>query len=167
MDILKNFGVDPILLAAQIVNFLIIFWLLKRFAYKPILHMLDKRKMLIAEGVENAKKTEEILAKTEEKEREILKNAQASAQEILADAQKQAQENLAAAEENARVRVEKMLDEATQNIQQQTLNAESVLSKHTAKLAVELLEKSLGKLVDTKTQKEVVGKVAKKLTKRV
>ena len=40
MEILKTFGVDPIFLGAQIVNFLIIFYLLKRFLYKPVLGCL-------------------------------------------------------------------------------------------------------------------------------
>lgn len=165
MDILKNFGVDPILLAAQIVNFLIIFWLLKKFAYKPIFAMLEKRKMLIAEGVAHAEKAEEMMRKTEEKEKEMLKKAQVEAQDILSDARKQAQEVINTAEEGAKGRVEKMLDDATKSIEQQTLDAEKILSRHTAKLAVALLEKSLGNLVDSKTQKEVVGKVAKKLTR--
>lgn len=163
MDILKNFGVDPLLLAAQVVNFLIIFWLLKRFAYKPIFQMLEKRRMLIAEGVENAQKSEVVLQKAEDREKEVLKKAQQQAQETLSAAQKQAQETLAAAEDTAKVRVEKMLDEARSSIEQQTVDAEQILSKHTAQLAVKLLEKSLGNLVDSKTQKDVVTKATKKL----
>ena len=163
MDILKNFGIDPVLVAAQIVNFLIILWLLKKFAYKPIFQMLQKRKDLIAEGVKDAQKSEEALAKALEKEKEILQKAQAASQEILTDAQKQAGETIHVAEDEAKIRVAKMIDEAKKEIAQQTDVAEKQLSKHTAQLAVELLKKSLGSMVDTKTQKEVVGKVAKKL----
>lgn len=163
MDILKNFGVDPILLAAQVVNFLIIFWLLKKFAYKPIFQMLKKRKDLIAEGVENAKRSEELLLKTEEKEKEVLRKAQATSQEILADAQKQAQDAVTSAQEEAKVKVAKMLDEAKKEIEEQTALAEKQLSKHTAVLAVDLLKKSLTGLVDKNAEKEVLSKVAKKL----
>lgn len=165
MDILKNFGVDPILLAAQIVNFLIIFYLLKRFAYKPILQILQKRRDLIEEGVTNAQKSEASLQHALEKEKELLKKAQATSTEILADAQKQAQENIATAEEEAKKRVAKMLEDAKKEIEEQTDLAEKQLSKHTASLAVALLEKSLHGLVDKRAEKEVLGKVAKKLTR--
>lgn len=163
MDILKNFGVDPILLAAQIVNFLIIFWLLKRFAYKPIFAMLEKRKRLIEEGVTNAQKSEEVLNEALEKEKNILKKAQTASEQLLLDAQKQAQEVLHTAEEHAKVRVEKILDDAKKEIDEQRQEAEKQLSKHTAQLAVDLLGKYLSSVVDSKTQKEVVEKVAKKL----
>lgn len=164
MDILKNFGIDPVLVAAQIVNFLIILWLLKKFAYKPIFQMLQKRKDLIAEGVKDAQKSEEALNKALEKEKDMLKKAHVASQEVLTDAQKQASEILHAAEEQAKDRVAKMLDDAKKEIAQQTESAEKQLSKRTAQLAVAMLTKSLDTMVDAKTQKEVVSKVAKKLS---
>ena len=163
MDILQNFGVDWVLLAAQIVNFLIIFWLLKKFAYKPIFAMLEKRKKLIAEGVENAQKSEEILQKSLDEEKALLKKAQGNVVEILTDAQKQAQDIVAVAEEGAKKRVEKILEDAKKEIEDQTLLAEKQLSKHTAELAAKLLEKSLSNLVDSKTQKEIVKNATKKI----
>ena len=54
MEIIKNFGIDPLLLIAQIVNFLIIFYILKRFALKPILDILKKRENTIKEGLREA-----------------------------------------------------------------------------------------------------------------
>jgi F-type H+-transporting ATPase subunit b len=48
---MDKLGIDPKLLLAQLVNFTIIMLLLKKFLYKPILDMLEKRKKEIAEGV--------------------------------------------------------------------------------------------------------------------
>ena len=48
MDFLNDFGVKPVLLAAQAVNFFILLFILKRFLYKPILGMLEKRKMILS-----------------------------------------------------------------------------------------------------------------------
>lgn len=162
-ELISNFGIEPILLAAQIVNFLIILWLLKRFAYKPIFQMLEKRRKVIAEGVENAQKSEEVLQKALDEEKATLKKAQNQAQEILSDAQKQSLETISQAEENAKVRVEKILSDAKKEIEQQTVEAEKQLSKHTAELAVTILKKSLSGMTDAKSQKEIVGKVTKKL----
>lgn len=164
MNILKNFGVEPVLLLAQVVNFLIVFFLLKKFAYKPILAMLAKRKKMVADSVEHAAKTEELLKKTEEREKEALKQAHAQAQEILSDAQKQASDLLAQAEEGAKTRVAHLLEDGQKEIASQVEDAQRQLSKQTAELAVKLLEKSLSNLVDSKTQKEVIARATKKLS---
>lgn len=163
MDILKNFGVDPLLLAAQIVNFLIIFWLLKKYAYKPIFSMLEKRKRLIEDGVASAKKSEELLQKSVDEEKAILKKAQSQAQELIADAQKQAQQVTQEAEANAKVRVEKILADAKEEIARQTSDAQKDLAKKTARLAISMIEKSLSGFVDSKTQKAIVASATKKL----
>ena len=162
-DLMNSFGINPVLLVAQIINFLIIMWLLKRFAYKPIFEMLNKRRQSIAEGVKNAEESNKTLQKALEEEKQILKTAQTQAQEILTDAQKQASQTLTDAESSAKVRVEKILADAKEEINRQSVETQKKLAKHTARLAVELLEKSLSGMVDTKTQKEVVSKAVKKL----
>lgn len=162
-DILNSFGVSPVLLVAQIINFLIILWLLKRFAYKPIFSMLEKRRKEIQDGIQHAKDAEIELEKALEKEKEILKKAQSQAQVILADSHKQASLTLSQAEEAAKIRVAKMLEDAQREISQETQNAQQQLAKQTGKLAVEILEKALVGMVDTTVQKEVVEKVTRKL----
>lgn len=164
-DILNNFGINWFLLAAQIVNFLIVIWLLKKFAYKPIFSMLEKRRKQIEQGLKDAEKSQQLLEKTQQEEKEVLKKAQATAQDILSDAQKQAQETLKVAEEGAKVRVAKMLEDGKKEIEQEVVEAERTLSQHTAQLAVQLLEKSLPDMLDAQTQREVVEKLTKKLTK--
>src|SRR3990167_6065185 len=89
MDILKSFGIQPTLLLAQIVNFLIILFLLKKFFYKPIIKMLEDRKKRIEESLKNAQLIEEKLKKTEEKSALILQNAQKNAQDLLDSAKKE------------------------------------------------------------------------------
>ena len=61
MNIFQNFGVNPILLLAQIVNFLIILYVLKRFMYKPVLNILKNREDEIKKGIEDAQIAEEKL----------------------------------------------------------------------------------------------------------
>ncbi|OGY25143.1 MAG: ATP synthase F0 subunit B [Candidatus Woykebacteria bacterium RBG_16_39_9b] len=86
MEILKDFGVQPILLAAQIINFIILLLVLKRFLYKPIIKVLEERKRRIETSInqseeiqkrfdESAKKQEEILDKAREEAKNIIENA--------------------------------------------------------------------------------------------
>src|SRR5258708_1593381 len=90
MEIIKNFGINPYLLGAQIINFLILFYLLKRFAFKPILQVLEKRRKEIQEGLQQAEEGRHALEKALEEEKKILKKAQTEAQKFLSDAKNQA-----------------------------------------------------------------------------
>ena len=61
-QIAQTFGVDWPHLAAQIVSFCIVCFLLQRFAYKPVLKMLEDRRRQIEEGIANTKKIADDLA---------------------------------------------------------------------------------------------------------
>jgi F-type H+-transporting ATPase subunit b len=64
-QIAGTFGVDWPHLIAQMVSFSIVCALLYRFAYKPVLKMLDQRRELIAQGLANSERIKAELAKTE------------------------------------------------------------------------------------------------------
>ena len=63
MELIKNFGLDPVYLAAQIVNFLIILYFLRRFLYKPVFKMLKKRENEIKEGLEKTEESKRLMEK--------------------------------------------------------------------------------------------------------
>src|SRR3989344_5440199 len=90
MDILKSFGIQPTLLLAQIVNFLIILFLLSKFFYKPIIRMLEDRKKRIEQSLTNTDLIEEKLKNTQEKSTQIIKEAQKNAQGQIAAEKEQA-----------------------------------------------------------------------------
>lgn len=162
-ELLQTFGIEPVLLLAQIVNFLIIFYLLKRFAWKPILKTLEDRKNTIAEGLKNAELADKRLEEAVEKEREVLKKAQSEAQNLLTDAKKQSLEIHQEAEEKAKLAAEKIIADGHKKIEEQVKEAEKMLAKQVTKVAIEILEKSLQDIFDTKQQKAVLSKAAKKL----
>ena len=60
-ELIQNFGLDWRLLLAQAVNFFILLFLLKRFAYGPILNALKTRKTKIEEGIRFGKEAEKRL----------------------------------------------------------------------------------------------------------
>lgn len=166
MEILGEFGINPILLVAQIVNFLIIFYIVKRFALKPILALLKKRENTIKEGLQQAQESVERLEKAQEKERVLLKKAQTDAKGLLSDANKQAEEMIAVTEEKTRVQVEKILLEAREQITQETKEAEKRLSAQVTAAAVTIVQKSLAEFFSGKEQNEVVEKAIKELKKK-
>ena len=109
MEIIKEFGVDPLLLTAQIVNFLIILFILKKFVFKPVLDVLKKRENEIKYGLRAAQECQEKLEEAEEKERGILKNAKIEAGKLIEDAKLQAIEVSKKIEEKTRKETEDMV----------------------------------------------------------
>jgi len=166
MEIINKFGLDPVLLIAQIVNFLIVFFILKKYLYKPILEMIEKRKTSIQEGVKQAEESRILLDKAFERERKLLKNAQDEGKKILERSKKQAENLLENSHKEAEQQTIKIIKEARTQIQTETKIAEKQLATHISKLAIDFLEKSVGKLFTEKDQKDVMQKALKQLKKR-
>lgn len=90
MDILKDFGVQPILLLAQIVNFAILLYLLKRFLYKPILKVLEERRQKVETSMKQAEEIQERFDETTKKQEEILDKSRSDASKIIENAKEEA-----------------------------------------------------------------------------
>lgn len=163
MEILKNFGVNVPLLLAQIVNFLIVFYILKRLLYKPILSMLKKRDEEIKEGLRLSEEGKKTFEEAQIKEKEILKKAEERADKIVADAKSAALEEAEKIEEEAKTRSDKMLSQAFEKIENDTREAEEKLAKSAGRIALSVLEKTLPILLSKKDQEEIIKKAAAEL----
>src|SRR5437879_10125830 len=82
----EAFGWDPKLFFSQVISFIIVAYLLKRFAYKPILGVLEQRRQQIAQAHLNAEKIKQQLAEAEQRHAEILAKANAEAQKMIEEA---------------------------------------------------------------------------------
>jgi len=89
---MEKLGIEPKLLIAQIVNFLIIVFVLSKLLYKPILSMLEKRKKEIEEGLKLTEKMREEEEKFQQKKQKMLETTRGEAASILEEARKQAKE---------------------------------------------------------------------------
>ncbi len=165
MEIVKNFGLDPILLGAQIINFLIIFYILKRFAYRPVLDILKKREDSIKQGLKEAEEGRKALEQALEKEKKILQNAQKIAEKIIADAKNQSIEIAKKMEENTKRQMEDMMTEAREQIIQETKVAEKEIASKVSKLAAAFLQKSMHDVFGAKEQQELVKTALSKMKK--
>lgn len=85
-EIARSFGVDWPHLFSQIISFSIVCWLLQKFAYRPVLKMLEQRRIKISEGLANAEKIKQELARTEAQRQEVLAGANAQATKLIEEA---------------------------------------------------------------------------------
>src|SRR5947208_14751024 len=84
-DTAETFGWNLWLFLSQVISFTIVALLLRRFAYQPILKVLEERRQQIAEGLLNAEKIKKQLAEAEQRHAEILAKANAVAQKMIDD----------------------------------------------------------------------------------
>ena len=145
-DTLQTLGVQWPKLIAQVVNFAIILFILWKFAYRPVLKMLEERRQRVTEAMVNAEKAREELARTE-----------AARQGVLAETNAQANKML----EEARAAAAKVREQETQKAIKE---AEEIVKKAREAAALERermlteVKRELGRLVVATTTK-VTGKV--------
>lgn len=165
MDILKDFGIQPTLLLAQIVNFLIILFLLKKFFYKPITRVLEDRKKRIEESLKNADLIEEKLAKTQEQSAQIIKDAQNNAQELIREAKKHAQEIVDTASKQAKASMEESVKNAQSMIEAEKQKAIEAVKEDTIHITAAVIKKVLGKSMSTSARDAMTKEAAKEMLK--
>ena len=165
MEVIKNFGLDPLLLSAQIINFLIILFILKKFAFRPILEILKKREKIIKEGLADADEGRKILEDAKEKEKGILKSANINAEKITSNAKLEALEIAKEIQEKSKKESENILKTAREQIELDYKDAEKKLALKTSRTAVEFLENSLKNLFGNEKQKELMQIAIKKIGK--
>jgi F-type H+-transporting ATPase subunit b len=102
---LEQLGVDPIKLAIQAFNFLLLLFILQRFAYRPLLRMMDERRNRIRTDLDEARRLREEGERDRETYRLQLGRARDEARAVLEEAN-----NVA-----ARIREQAIIDAEQQN----------------------------------------------------
>lgn len=165
MEIFKTFGLDPYLVTAQIVNFLIIFYVLKRYLYPPLFNVFKKREELVKDSINRAEENEKILEKSKNQEKEIIKKAKSTADEVIKEAREQSETIVKKAEEDARQKADKMLKDAKEQLALETAEAKKELNTYVLQLSIQILEKSLSNVLTEKEQSEIIAKATKEIQK--
>lgn len=85
-ELFENFGVDWPKFLAQTILFLIVYLVLRRFAFSSVINMLEERRRRIEEGQLNAEKIKKQLAESELRYEEILRKAHAESKALIEEA---------------------------------------------------------------------------------
>jgi len=162
-ELIHQLGIEWKLLLAQIVNFVILFLILKKFLYKPLINLMNRRRDKIMEGLEKARKGEEEFKKIAEiKERElakIQKEAEVMIQRAREIGDKKQEEILKQAEEKTK----KIIEDAKGRIDIEKEKMLKEVHQDIANLVINATEKILKEKVDEKKEKDLFDKVFKEL----
>lgn len=139
-DLLTSLGIDWTLLGIQLVSFLVLVWLLRKYVYPILTKALDDRQAKIDSASKAAEKAEKKADEAEARINEVLKKARSEATDIVATAKNEATQMVEKAENQAKDRSERIVAEAHEDIKKDILAARKALEKDT----IELVKKAAG-----------------------
>jgi F-type H+-transporting ATPase subunit b len=163
MKFIGALGLDIKLLLANILNFVILVYLLKKIAYKPILEFIQQRTKTIEEGVKNAELAKKNLSEATAKQEEILTGAHKQAQGIITTAKQQAEQHVAQLLQEGREESTKLIQSAHVAIEHERKEALKAAEHEVANLVVLATEKILQQKVDQPTDKAYIERVLTEL----
>ena len=162
-EIFEKLGLDPKLLVAQAVNFILLLVILQKIGYKPILKMLNDRTEKIEKSLKQAKKIEEELQNTEETKIAEIKKAKIEAQEIIKEANELAEKKSQEMIERTKNKTQEIVASAKQEIQAEKESSINEAKKEIADISVQIAKKIIGNNFDANREKEAVNDVLTKI----
>src|SRR5881396_2005782 len=163
-DTAETFGWDPRLFFSQVVSFIIVALLLKRFAYKPILNVLQQRREQIAQAHLNAEKIKQQLAEAEQRHAEILAKANAEAQKMIEEARASAAHLADRKQQEAITAAEQILAKAREASGIEHERTMTQLKRELGRLVVETTAKVTGKVLMPDDQRRLQEEAARTLS---
>ncbi|HVB04417.1 MAG TPA: F0F1 ATP synthase subunit B [Chitinophagaceae bacterium] len=161
MDLLQpDFG----LIFWTAVVFLLTFLLLAKFAWKPILKLLNEREKGIADSIASAERIKAEMSQLKSEHEQVLMEAKAERSQILKEAKQVRDQLINEAREGARTEARKIIDAAQVVINNQKLAAMTELKNQVGLLVLEVSEKVLRReLADREDQQQYISRLTENI----
>jgi len=162
-DLAETFGWNWQLFLSQVVSFTIVALLLRRFAYKPILGILEERRRRIEEGLLNAEKIKQELAEAEKRYAEILAKANAQAQKMIDEARESSAHLSERKQQEAVTAAEQIMVKAGEAAALERERTMAQLKHELGRLVVETTAKVTGKVLTPEDQRRLQEEAARQV----
>lgn len=163
-EIASTFGVDWPHLVAQIISFSIVCVLLHRFAYKPVLQMLDQRRQQIAQGLADTEKIKAELAQTETQRHEILVKADGEANKLIEEARSAAARVQMRETQKAIASAEQIIAKAHEAAALEHARMLADLKRDVGRLVIQATTTVAGKILTAEDQQRMAEETVKGLS---
>ena len=146
----------------QLLIFIFLVLLLKKFAWKPILDTVNERESSIKDAMSEADKARNEMAAIKESNQKVLKEARAEREALLKDARNTGAEIVAQAKTDAKTEANKIISQAQDAIQNEKRAAVNELKNQVAQISLEIAEKVIDtELANKDKQAQLVDKLLK------
>lgn len=163
-QIASTFGVDWPHLIAQMISFAIVCILLYRFAYKPILKILEERRLQIAQGIAETEKIRAELAQAETKCRDIILQANGEATKLIEEAHTAARRVQQQETQKAVTAAEQILIKSREAAAQEHAQMLLELKREVGQLVVQTATMLTGKILTKEDQRRMANETIERLT---
>jgi len=162
-DTAETFGWNWKLFLSQIISFCIVAYLLQRFAYKPILAVLEERRRKIEEGQLNAEKIKKELTEAEKRYQEIVTKGNADAQRMIDEARESAAHLSERKQQDAVAAAEQIIAKAREAAALEHDRTMQSLKRELGRLVVETTAKVTEKVLTPEDQRRLQEEAARQL----
>ena len=159
----ETFGFNIWLFLSQVISFALVALLLRAFAYKPILRVLEERRQRIQEGQLNAEKIKQHLAEAEQRHAEILAKANAQAQKMIDEARESAGHLSERKQQEAAATAEQIVAKAREASAIEHERTMADLKRELGRLVVETTAKVTGKVLTAEDQRRLQEEASRQL----
>lgn len=163
MEIFKAFGLDIRILAAQLINFGILLFLLWKFGYKPMFKLLEDRKNKIETGLENAALAETKLKEMGEQEKKVMVEAKKEAAKILDEARAMAEESRKRNIDKTKEEIGQLINQEKESMRQEKAEILKSINREVADLVIATVEKVIEEKMSGAKDEELIKKAIGKL----
>jgi F-type H+-transporting ATPase subunit b len=159
----ETFGLDWPHFLAQVVSFSLVAFLLFKFAYKPIQTILEERRQRIAEGLANAEKIKQELARTQTMQREVLEKANAQATKLIEEARAAAARVQEQETQKAIAQAEQIITKAREATTLERQRMLTDLKREVVGLVVQVASATTGKILTPEDQRRLAEETRRQL----
>lgn len=160
-SLISTFHVDIRLLAAQLVNFAIVFSVLYFFAFKPLVKVMAERTEKIDKSLKDADAIEKRLALTEKEREDIIAAAKKQANLIIEEADKRGEERKGELIAKAKEEIGQVINNEKAKLASEKAETLKEIKKEVAELVVLTTEKLLNEKMNGDKDRELIKKLVK------
>ena len=160
---MNELGIQWRILAAQAINFSIVFFVLWKFAYGPIFKMLQARREKIAEALASAEKIKSDVARTEADRQKILADAGDKANKLIDEARQAAARVRETETQKAIAAAEQIVVKAREAAAQEHSQMLAELKREVGRLVVQTTATVTGKILTPEDQRRLAEETEKQL----
>lgn len=150
--------IDWITVSAQIVNFLILVWLLKRFLYHPVMRAMEQREQRIAKRLNQAEEREQQASEQQQQYQHKTEELERKRDEMLSEVREQVEQEKRQLLDEARDAVAETRENWQQQADQEKADFFTRLNRETAKAIQAIARKALRDLADAGLEAQLIGK---------
>jgi F-type H+-transporting ATPase subunit b len=165
MEILSTLGLEGKVFIAQLINFLVVVFILKMILYKPLQKMLNERKNKIEKGLQDAENAKIALENAGEERKKILAAAKSDAYALTASVKASLEETKTKLTQEAKNRSEQILEDAKQKAAMEFENMNRQVGKMSVDISGKIMSRVFSTLFSEEEKNQILAKALDKIEK--